>query len=279
MESDLRHCQEIFREYSRTYYYSSHFFPAHIRENVYALYAFFRTPDEYVDNPVGDPEQAIFHFRAEHEEAWATGTSNSPVLRSFLATAQTFAIPKAWADAFLDAMAMDLTISRYATYEDLCRYMYGSAEVVGLMMATVLGVPPDGLDAARELGRAMQLTNFFRDIGEDWERGRIYVPLEDMDHFGISERDWNARINPQKFGALMHFLAARNDAQYRQAHDGLRLIPWQCRMAVALASIGYQRTLQHIERDPAVVWRARISHSRTDYVSILYRAANAAYVH
>ncbi len=279
MESDLLHCQQIFREYSRTYYYSSHFFPTRIRNNVYALYAFFRTPDEYVDNPVGDPVQAIARFRAEHEQAWATGESASPVLRSFIATAQAFDIPKAWADAFLEAMAMDLTISRYATYEDLCRYVYGSAEVVGLMMAQVLGVPQEGLSAARELGHAMQLTNFYRDIGEDWARGRIYVPLEDMERFGVREREWNARVDPQKFGALMHHLAVRNTAQYRQAHDGLRLIPRQCRMAVALSSIGYQRTLQCIERDPMVVWRARISHSRTDYLSILFRAANAAYVH
>ncbi|MDQ3328579.1 MAG: phytoene/squalene synthase family protein [Chloroflexota bacterium] len=279
MESDLRHCQEIFRAYSRTYYYSSHFFPARIRENVYALYAFFRTPDEYVDNPVGDPRQAISCFRAEYEQTWATGVSASPVLRSFLATVRMFEIPKEWADAFLDAMAMDLTVSRYETYEDLCGYVYGSAEVVGLMMAKVLGVPPEGLAAARELGRAMQLTNFYRDIGEDWERGRIYVPLEDMERFGIQEREWNARIDPRKFGSLLHYLARRNDAQYRQAHDSLRLIPWQCRMAVALSSVGYQRTLQCIERDPTVVWRTRIAHSRTDYLPILYRAANAAYVH
>lgn len=279
MESDLLVCQNIFRGYSRTYYYSSQFFPSTTRYHVYALYAFFRTPDEYVDNPVGDPTAEMMRFREIYEAAWATGTSDDAVLRAFCNTARVHGIPKEWADAFLDAMAMDLTVSRYDTYEDLCKYVYGSAEVVGLMMAKVMGVPQEGLDAARELGLAMQLTNFYRDIGEDWEeRGRIYVPLEDLERFGIRERDWNAGVDPDRFGALIRFQAERNLGQYRFAHTGFPLIPWQSRLAVALSSIGYQHTLQQILRDPMVVWRTRLAHRRTDYLPILYRAWNAAYV-
>jgi phytoene synthase len=279
MESDLRTCQDIFRGHSRTYYYSSQFFPAERRRHVYVLYAFFRTPDEYVDNPVADPATEMARFRAEHDAAWETGCSDNPVLRAFLGTARLHGIPKAWADAFLDAMAMDLTVSRYETYEELRRYVYGSAEVVGLMMARVLGVPADGLPAARELGLAMQLTNFYRDIGEDWERGRIYVPREDLERFGIAERDWHARVDPVRFGALMRFQAARNLRQYRAAHLGFPYIPRQSRLAVALSSIGYQRTLHCVMRDPMMVWRRRVSYRRADYPSILYRAWNAAYAH
>ena len=278
MESnDLELCREIFRGYSRTYYLSSQFFPRATRLPVYALYAFFRLPDEYVDNPVADPAAELARFRALYEEAWASGTSDHPVLRAFHATVRRFGIPKDWSDSFLDAMAMDLSISRYETYEDLRRYVYGSAEVVGLMMAKVLGVPPEGLDAARELGLAMQLTNFYRDIGEDWERGRIYLPLQDLERFGLSEREWSRGVDPERFGALMRFQAERNLGQYRQAADGFPLIPRQSRLAVALSSSGYQRTLQRILRDPMVVWRTRLSHNRRDLVPILVRACNAAY--
>ncbi len=277
MASDIDVCQDIFRAYSRTYYYSSQFFPRVTRQNVYALYAFFRTPDEYVDTPQADPAAQILAFREEHERVWQRGDSENAVLRAFHTTARQFSIPKEWADAFLEAMAMDLSVARYETYADLRRYVYGSAEVVGLMMASVLGVPAEGLPAAQELGLAMQLTNFYRDIGEDLERGRIYVPLEDLERFKIREQDWGPGVDHRKFGALLQSQARRNHEQYRRAQAGFVYIPRQCRLAVALSSTSYQRTLHCILKDPMSVWRTRVSYRRADYPSILYRAWSAAY--
>ena len=201
------------------------------------------------------------------------------MLRAFSSTARRFGIEKAWTDAFLDAMESDLSTARYETFEDLRRYVYGSAEVVGLMMARGLGVPPEGLGAARALGLAMQLTNFLRDVGEDWEqRGRIYVPAEDLERFGLREADWHAGIDPARFAALMRFEADRNRRLYAEAHEGLRYIPRQSRLAVAMASLGYQQTLQAITPDPMVVWRRRLSRRRVAYLPILLRAWNAAYI-
>lgn len=276
---DLAYCREIFRSYSRTYYLSAQLFPPDVRRHVWALYAFVRLPDEYVDNPQGDPAADLAAFRSRYEEAWRTGGSADRVLRAFTFTASRFGIEKAWTDAFLDAMQSDLSVARYETFEDLRRYVYGSAEVVGLMMARVLGVPPEGLRAARELGLAMQLTNFLRDVGEDWEqRGRIYVPTEDLERFGLREADWHAGVDPERFAALMRFEADRNRRLYAEAHAGLRYIPRQSRLAVAMASLGYQQTLQAITPDPMVVWRRRLSRRRVAYLPILLRAWNAAYI-
>ncbi len=280
MESDLALCREIFKRYSRTYYYSAQLFPSHVRPHVWALYAFVRLPDEYVDNPLADPAQELSAFRRMFDEAWRTGRSDSPVLRAFYLTSQQFDIPRDWCEAFLEAMAKDVSVTRYETFDELRRYVYGSAEVVGLMMARILGVPSSGLGAARELGLAMQLTNFLRDIGEDWDqRGRIYVPGEDLERFGISESEWNGGIDAAKFGALVRFEADRNWAIYCDAHKGLRNIPRQSRLAVATASLGYQQTLSTILHDPMAVWKRRLSKRSVDYLPILYRAWNAAYVH
>lgn len=286
MESDLLVCQEIFKQYSRTYYYSAYCFPRPVRWRVCALYAFFRLPDEIVDHidrdnreRGEDPRRELGAFREAFERAWASGHSEHPVLRAFCATARRFGIRKEWADAFLDSMALDLTVTCYETYDDLRHYVYGSAEVVGLMMAAVLGAPPEGFPAARDLGLAMQLTNFYRDIGEDWDRGRIYVPLEDLDRFGIDRREWNSQVDPVKFNGLLRFQAERNWEIYKDAHAGLAYIPRHSRLAVALSSSGYQRTLQRITRDPMAVWNARVSKTKCDYLPILYRAWNAAYAH
>jgi len=276
MASDFDVCRDVFRRHSRTYYYSARFFPSTTRKYVCALYAFFRLPDELVDNPEADPERELARFRRMHDEVWWTGESDHPVLRAFHSTAIKFNIPREWPDSFLDSMAMDLTVARYDTYEDLRRYVYGSAEVVGLMMSRVLGAPDEGLDAARNLGLAMQLTNFYRDIGEDLERGRIYVPLEDLERFELRERDWHAGVPPEPFNRLILDQAERNLAIYRDAHAGLSYIPRKSRLAVALSSTGYQHTLHNVMRNPMAVWDRKVRRRKTEYLPILYKAWNAA---
>jgi phytoene synthase len=278
MASDYAASQAVFRRYSRTYYLSSLFFPPDVRRHVNALYAFVRLPDEYVDNPGADPAGDLAAFRAEYEVAWRTGSSDDPILRAFIATAWRFDFPREWPDAFLDAMESDLSVSRYETFEDLRAYVYGSAEVVGLMMARILGVPPEGYPHAQQLGLAMQLTNFHRDIGDDWvRRGRIYVPLEDLRRFGIREDEWNGRIYPAKFRALMRFQGRRDFELYRAAHVGLRHIPGRSRLAVALASHAYQQTLRGVLCDPMAVWERRVSWRPADGPPLLLRAWTAAY--
>lgn len=265
LESAYLQSQRLNAHHGKTYYFSTLFFPPEVRRSVHALYGFVRYPDEIVDNPPpgSDPAEVLADYRTATLEAFRTGQSDLPVLRAFADMAQRHALPPDYPMAFLDAMAMDLTRTRYKTFEDLKTYTYGSASVVGLMMCHLMGVTdPIALGPAHDLGLAMQLTNFCRDIGEDWTtRGRIYLPLEDMQRFGYTEAMLaQGCINPE-FIALMQFEIARARAFYESADTGIRYIPARCRLPVVLARILYAKILDKIEANGYDVFgrRARTS--------------------
>lgn len=173
--------------------------------------------------------------------------------------------------AFLDAMAMDLTRTRYQTFEDLTTYTYGSASVVGLMMCHVVGISdPAALRPAHDLGLAMQLTNFWRDIGEDWRvRGRIYLPQEDMARFGYTEAMLAQSVVNEQFVALMQFQIARARAYYACADEGIPYIMPECRLPVKLARILYSRILDKIEANGYDVFRRRARTSGMEKAAVL----------
>ncbi|HEV8223958.1 MAG TPA: phytoene/squalene synthase family protein, partial [Rubrobacteraceae bacterium] len=178
-------CRRAQRAYSRTYYFSTRLFPPEVRPHVHALYAFMRYADEIVDNPgetsLEEQLAALEAFEQETLAAVAGEAVPNPVLRAYANTVRVRGIAPEDIAAFMKSMKMDTHIFRYRTYEDLAVYTYGSAAVVGLMMCRVVGVVDRRADLhAETLGVAMQLTNFLRDIGEDWRRGRVYVPLEDL---------------------------------------------------------------------------------------------------
>lgn len=244
-------CRRINAHHGKTYYFSTFFFPEPIRRSVHALYGFVRYPDEIVDNPPSgsNPAQALAGYRRETLDALRRGGSENPVLNAFAHVARQYEIPAEYPLAFLDAMAMDLSCSSYDTFEDLQSYTYGSASVVGLMMCRVMGVSdPSALERARDLGLAMQLTNFWRDIGEDWrERQRLYIPREDLQRFGYTERMLAKGIVNDEFRALMRFEIARTRRIYESADIGIPLIAPECRFPVLLARTLYARILDKIE--------------------------------
>ncbi len=261
--------------HGKTYYFSTLFFPSEVRRSVHALYGFVRYPDEIVDNPApgSDPAAALKEYRAAMLDALDAGGSDLPVLHAFADTAARHALPPAYPLAFLDAMAMDLTRDRYQTFEELQAYTYGSASVVGLMMCHVLGATDlAALGPAHDLGLAMQLTNFWRDIGEDWTaRGRIYLPREDMDRFGYTEAMLAAGTVNEAFIALMRFEIARARHFYACADTGIPLLPPSCRLPVRLARVLYARILDKIEENGYDVFRRRARTSGLEKAAVLVR--------
>jgi phytoene synthase len=247
--------------HGKTYYFSTLFFPPEVRRSVHALYGFVRYPDEIVDNPPpgSDPAALLEHYREATLEAMRTGCSDLPVLHAFADMAQRHSLPPDYPMAFLDAMAMDLTRTRYETFDDLKTYTYGSASVVGLMMCHVVGISdPCALAPAHDLGLAMQLTNFCRDIGEDWAtRGRIYLPLEDRERFGYTEAMLAGSIVNDQFIDLMRFEIARAREYYAASDVGISFITPGCQMPVKLARILYARILDKIEANHYDVFRYR----------------------
>lgn len=246
---------ELFRKHSRTYFSSSLLFPTDIRQDVAILYSFVRIPDELVDNPVADPASELATYRRQFTEALAGTPAPSPVIAEFVDLMKRKEIPAQVPLDFLSAMAMDLTTSRYQSFHDLQHYTYGSAETVGLMMASLMGVDSRFHPHARLLGLSMQLTNFIRDIGEDFARGRLYLPLEDLDRFGLDSSSWSPDVDPGRFGALIRFEIGRIRDIQREAEMGFPGIPLASRRAVQMASELYLEVLDAIARDPMVVWR------------------------
>ncbi|HEU4493599.1 MAG TPA: phytoene/squalene synthase family protein, partial [Rubrobacteraceae bacterium] len=201
-------CRRAQRAHSRTYYFSTRLFPPEVRPHVHALYAFMRYADEIVDNPGATSlEEQLCALEAFEEETLAAVAGDevpNPVLRAYADTVRVCGIDPEDIIAFMKSMKMDTRVFRYPTYEDLAVYTYGSAAVVGLMMCRVVGVADRRADVhAETLGVAMQLTNFLRDIGEDWRRGRIYLPLEDLERFGYHGADLERGVVDERFVELM----------------------------------------------------------------------------
>ncbi|MDQ4003033.1 MAG: phytoene/squalene synthase family protein [Actinomycetota bacterium] len=260
-------CRSVEKAHSKTYYFSTSLLPMEVRPHVHALYAFMRYADEIVDNPGTTTLDEQLACLEAFEEDTLTAVSGecvppNPILRAFANTVLVRDIESGLIKAFMKSMKMDTHVFRYPTYEDLEEYTYGSAAVVGLMMCRVIGVTDEEADPhAEALGVAMQLTNFLRDVKEDWVRGRVYLPLEDLERFGYAEEELGRSIVDGRFVALMRLEISRARALYQFADEGIRYIPRGRKYPVVVARRLYEAILDRIEAQGYDVFakRARTS--------------------
>jgi len=228
LEDSYRRCRELNRRYGTTYYLSTYALPAVKRPYVWSLYAFCRYADDIVDDlgdvPVPDREKALSAYGDRFFADLEAGRSEDPVLRAVVHTVRAFGHDPEMFRRFLRSMAMDLTVTTYATWDDLVDYMDGSAAVIGEMMLPILEPydPAAALGPARDLGFAFQLTNFLRDVAEDLDRGRVYLPQEDLARLGA---DPAARRADGPWRALMAFEVERARELYRSAATGVAGLP------------------------------------------------------
>ena len=273
--NDYRICRDLHRKFGTTYYYASQLFPSRLKPKVHAVYGFVRVPDEWVDNPgsmtASEQLQKLERYREELVAGYAGRCPSEPVLRAFCEVAAEAQIPISEPLCFLDAMEMDVRVARYETIGDLLDYTRGSAAAVGLMMCHVLeaDLTEEITAAARNLGDAMQLTNFLRDVGEDFARGRIYLPGEDMAQFGVSDADIAAGIVTDAWRQLMAFEIDRTRELYATTDDAIRRLPSYARRPVRLARILYSQILDEIEANDYDVFRVRARTSRAKKVRSL----------
>ena len=271
-------CRRVQKAHSRTYYFSTRLFPAPVRPRVHALYAFMRYADEIVDSPhdltLGAQSDALEAFEAETMAAVAGEVVSNPVLRAYADTVRSCGIEPETIKAFMESMKMDTRVFRYPTYEDLEVYTYGSAAVVGLMMCRVVGAVEGEADPhAEALGVAMQLSNFLRDVGEDWRRGRVYLPLEDLKRFGYAEEDLAAGVVDERFVDLMRFEIDRARWLYAYADEGIGYIPRGRRYPVVVARELYAAILDRIEAQGYDVYGRRAEVSRPAKIAVAARLA------
>lgn len=271
---DHQECRRLHRKHGTTYYFATQRFSPSIRRRVNALYGFVRVPDEWVDNPelygIADPTSALTGYREDLVCAYKGTCPQEAALRAFVDVMRETGMTLEEPLLFLDAMAQDLTQTRYATYEDLRGYMRGSAGAVGVMMCDLFGLARDPLtlEPAKALGEAMQLTNFLRDVAEDAVRGRIYLPLEDLDRFSISEDDILGGRMSDRFARLAAFEIERARALYALADPGIPRLPVEVQKAVRLARILYSRILDRIEAREYDVFSGRARTGKIEKITV-----------
>ena len=250
-------CKNITKINSHTFYLASSLLPKSKRQAVQALYAFCRTTDDLVDKAT--PDQNI----AQLLQLWRTRfTQNTNELDqvsiAWIHTQMSYGIPQGYVHHLIDGIGRDLTQNRYTTFAELTEYCYGVASTVGLMAMYIIGFQGhEALPYAIKLGVALQLTNILRDIGEDWQSGRLYVPQEDLEAFHLTEHDIALGEVTENWRAFMHFQINRTRVLYEESLPGIALLHKDGLFAIMAAAQLYQGILHEIEKNDYDVFHQR----------------------
>ena len=279
LEESYARCRELNKRHGTTYYWSTFLLPRVKRHHVHALYGFCRYADDIVDDladvPVADRQRALRDFGDRFFADLACGTSDDPVLKAVVHTVRAFAIEPDCFCRFLRSMAMDLTVATYETFGDLLDYMDGSAAVIGEMMLPILEPSaPKATTHARDLGFAFQLTNFLRDVAEDLDRGRVYIPQEDLRKFG-AEAAVGTRRRTTEWRELMAFEIARTRQFYLSADLGVALLPPSSARCIRGARLLYAGILDRIEAADYDVFSRRVRVPTWRKVAVASRVLRA----
>ena len=248
-------CRRLNAQHGRTYYLATLLLPAHKRPYVHALYGFARYADEIVDDlasTLSDAQKAdwLIGWGEQFLADVRAGGSEHEISRAVVDTVRRWDIPLQHVEDFLASMRMDLTVTEYATYDDLMVYVHGSAAVIGLQMVPVLEplVPREVAEPyAADLGVAFQLSNFIRDVGEDLRRGRVYLPMEDLAAFGVTRAHLEHGVVDGQVRRLLAFEVARTREIYRSAAQGVRLLHPTSRPCIETALALYGGILDEVE--------------------------------
>lgn len=263
LRESYERCRRLNAEYGKTYYLATLLLPPAKRPYVHALYGFARYADEIVDDLsstltdeqnaewLGDWGQAFLH---DVERGW----SDDPVCRATVDTVHRWQIPIEHFTAFLHSMTMDLTVTEYRTYDDLYEYVYGSAAVIGLQMVPILEPSsPEAFARAEDLGVAFQLANFIRDVSEDLDRGRVYLPLDELAQHGVTRADLERRVATPAVRAALAEQVARVRMLEERSRPGIAMLAPDSRDCIEAARVLYCGILDEVERQDYDVFAKR----------------------
>ena len=259
----------IFKGGSKTYFYSTIFFPERAKEDVFKLYSFVRKADDLVDS-IPQQSEEFFEFKDKYHEAMKGTITGDVVIDSFVEVSNRKNFEPKWTDAFLNSMEMDITKSTYKNLDELMIYLYGSSEVIGLFMARILDLHEYSFTAARHLGRAMQFINFIRDISEDLVLGRVYFSQEDLEEFklpSLTLKDTKER--PKEFKEFIQKQLGTYFDWQKKAEEGFPYIPKRYLIPIKTASDMYNWTGKTISKDPFIVYKQKIKPSISRIVSTI----------
>ena len=254
LRASYEECKRLNALHGKTYYLATLLLPKAKRPFVHALYGFARYADEIVDDLASE---LSVEEKAEALSTWGNGvladlkkgTSEDHVGRALIDTVNRFDIPHEHFEAFLHSMTMDLTVQEYETYEDLLEYVYGSAAVIGLEMVPILGpLHNDAYEAAKKLGIAFQLANFIRDVDEDLDRGRVYLPIKELAQFGVTREMLEERVLTPEIIEALKFQIARVRQLQAESAAGIAMLEATSRPCIEAASTLYCGIVDEVEK-------------------------------
>ena len=260
LEDAYSYCRKISRHHAKTFYLASMFLPKKQQKPIFAIYALLRTVDDVVDMAEvkfnnglitsDEITKMLESWKSRLKACYAGNVDNDPIMMAWQDTLKSYSIPMELPLDLMDGVAMDIEFKPFETFEELYVYCYKVAAVVGLMTSEIFGYSDkQALEHAIELGIAMQLTNILRDIGEDVDRGRIYLPLEDLRRFNYSREEFMQKRINNNFINLMKFQIERARGYYSSSEKGIPMLEKQARFAVCISSVNYGNILSAIEKN------------------------------
>jgi 15-cis-phytoene synthase len=280
LRASYEECKRLNALHGKTYYLATLLLPKAKRPFVHALYGFARYADEIVDDLASE---LSVEEKAEALSTWGNtvladlkkGTSQDHVGRALIDTVKRFDIPHEHFEAFLHSMTMDLTVQEYETYEDLLEYVYGSAAVIGLEMVPILGpLHNDAFGAAEKLGIAFQLANFIRDVDEDLDRGRVYLPIKELAKFGVTREMLEERVLTPEIIEALKFQIARVRQLQAEAAPGIAMLEATSRPCIEAASTLYCGIVDEVEKIGYDIFNQRAKTSKARRI----RVAGGAFI-
>ncbi|HEY1066921.1 MAG TPA: phytoene/squalene synthase family protein [Pirellulales bacterium] len=272
--ASYRYCRDVARRSAKNFYLSFLLLPEEQRQAMSALYAFLRKTDDVADS--AEPREvrrvAVAAWRAALDAAW-TGEFRDPLLPALIDAVDRFGIPKQYLYDALDGVAMDLDERTYRTFDELSEYCHRVAGVVGLSCIHIWGFTSEAaFEAADRCGLALQLTNILRDVGEDFDAGRVYLPLEDLARFDYSLDDLRRKTADDRFRALMKFEIERAHALYAESAILRQHLVRSGRRTFDVLTGVYHELLRVIERRPEAVLHERLRVGKLKKIGLLLGA-------
>jgi phytoene synthase len=278
LRASYEECKRLNALHGKTYFLATLLLPKAKRPFVHALYGFARYADEIVDDLASELTVAE---KAEALSTWGNtvladlkkGASQDHVGRALIDTVNRFDIPHEHFEAFLHSMTMDLTVQEYESYEDLLEYVYGSAAVIGLQMVPILGpLHNDAFAAAEKLGIAFQLANFIRDVDEDLDRGRVYLPIKELAQFGVTREMLEERVLTPEIIEALKFQIARVRQLQAEAAPGIAMLEATSRPCIEAASTLYCGIVDEVEKIGYDIFNQRAKTSKARRIRVAGKA-------
>jgi len=280
LRASYEECKRLNSLHGKTYYLATLLLPAAKRPFVHALYGFARYADEIVDDLAStltpaQKAEVLSKWSSEVLAGLKSGTTSDAVGKALIDTVQRFAIPHQHFVDFLHSMEMDLTVTQYKTFDDLYEYVYGSAAVIGLEMVPILGpLHNDAFEAAKKLGIAFQLANFIRDVDEDLDRGRVYLPIKELAQFCVTREMLEERVLTPEIIEALKFQIARVRQLQAESAAGIALLEPSSRPCIEAASTLYCGIVDEVEKIGYDIFNHRAKTSTARRI----RVAGAAFI-